>query len=178
VADPARGAADRDRSKVYEAEALVRRLIDRSAEFPTIEVAGSRITLPVERRFGSVSSVQAYLDAVLAHPQVLGGWPDRAAVPVTVRRRRGLGQAHYEFATATIAVPTAMSDAGGTAWAMRELVVLHELAHHLTGAPTGSRAAHGREFRSVLLDLVELLVGPELRLLLLVSYSDGGIRPV
>lgn len=169
---------DSDRAKVYEAEALVRRLVDRAVDFPTIEVAGSVITLPVERRFGSVASVQRYLDAVLADEAVRSRWPDRSATAVRVRRRRGLGQAHYEFDTAVIAVPTAMSDAGGTAWAMRELVVLHELAHHLAGPPTAGDAAHGRTFRANMLELVELMIGPELRLLLLVSYSDGGIRPV
>lgn len=166
---------------MYEAEGLVRRLIDRSAEFPTIEVAGSRITLPVERRFGSVASVQDYLDAVLQLPGVVQRWPERSRVRVLVRSRRGGGQAHYEAAGAVIAVPTAMSDAGGTAWAMRELVVLHELAHHLDAADQGCvkavDTAHGRRFQQILLELVDMLIGPELRLLLLVSYADCGIRP-
>lgn len=173
----ASSARDTDRSRVYEAEALVRRLIDRSADYPTIEVAGSHLTLPVERKFGSVASVQAYVDAVLADPAVARRWPDRARLPVRVRARRGAGEAHYEFVTAVIAVPTTMSDASGTAWAMRELVVLHELAHHLQGAPSQTTAAHGPGYRAVLLELVDLMIGPELRLLLLVSYADQGIGP-
>lgn len=159
---------------MYAAENLVRRLVDRSSEFPTLEVAGSRITLPVERRFGSIESVQSYLDSVLQMAAVRERWPERSAVPCTVRRRRGSGEAHYEFAGATIAVPTSMSDRRGTAWAMRELVVLHEVAHHLTGA---AETAHGTAFRGTLLDLVDLVIGPELRLLLLVTYADCGLGP-
>jgi putative metallohydrolase (TIGR04338 family) len=162
---------DTDRAAVYEAESLVRRLLDRSASFPTIDVAGSRIALPVERRFGSVESVQAYVDAALQRPAVRDRWPDRSMQRCTVRRRRGSTQAHYEFAGAVIAVPTAMTERHGTAWAMRESVVLHELAHHLLGE---AEPFHGKAFREGMQDLVEVMMGPELRLLLLVSYADAG----
>lgn len=159
---------------MYEAEGLVRRLLDRAAEFPTVQVAGSTITLPVERRFGDVDSVQRYVASVLALPTIRDRWPDRVAVPVAVRERRGATQAHYEYAGAVIAVPTAMQDRSGTAWAMREVVVLHELAHHLLGDHDNT---HGPAFRSVLLDLVDIVVGPEVRLLLLVTYADAGLGP-
>jgi len=173
VADPVPHGRrrDTDRAAVYEAESLVRRLLDGSASFPTIEVAGSRITLPVERRFGSVESVQAYVDAALQMPAVRDRWPDRSKLRCTVRRRRGSTQAHYEFSGAVIAVPTAMTDRNGTAWAMRESVVLHELVHHLIGE---TEPFHGKPFREAMQDLVELMIGPELRLLLLVSYADAG----
>lgn len=163
---------DSDRSTVYEAEALVRRLLDRAVEFPTVQVAGSTIALPVERRFGDVAAVRRHVAGVLALPAVRDRWPMRAAVPVVVRARRGVAQAHYEYAGAVIAVPTAMQDRSGTAWAMREVVVLHELAHHLLG---DQDTTHGPAFRSVLLDLVDIVVGPELRLLLLVTYADAGL---
>lgn len=163
---------DTDRSTVYEAEGLVRRLLDRAAEFPTVQVAGSTVTLPMERRFGDVAAVQRYVAGVLTLPTVRDRWPGRAAVPVVVRQRRGAAQAHYEYTRAVIAVPTAMQDRSGTAWAMRELVVLHELAHHLLG---DRDTTHGPAFRSVLLDLVDIVIGPELRLLLLVTYADAGL---
>ena len=57
---------DRQRARVYDAENLVHRIFDRSADFPVIEVAGSRLTLPVERHFATIESVQTYVDAVLA----------------------------------------------------------------------------------------------------------------
>jgi putative metallohydrolase (TIGR04338 family) len=68
--------------------------------------------------------------------------------------------------TNTIAVPT--HRVGGR-WAMRELVVLHELAHHLSGG-----ADHGAEFVTVLLCLVAELVGAEAGFLLRSALLDAG----
>jgi len=83
-----RGLRDGQRARVYDAENLVHRIFDRSAEFPVVEVAGSRLTLPVERHFAAIESVQTYVDAVLAMAPVRAGWP-RAVVPVLVRQRGG-----------------------------------------------------------------------------------------
>ncbi len=66
---------DDQRSRVYAAEDLAARILDRSAEHPVLEVAGSRITLPVERRFGDVAAVQRYADAVLDLDWVRVRWP-------------------------------------------------------------------------------------------------------
>jgi len=146
-------------------------MLDRAARTPVVQVAGSTITLPIERRFATVESVQSYLDAVLGLGWVQARWP--AVGPVLVRRRKGAGRAHYSRdgpAGPTIAVPTHVA---GTAWALRELVVLHELAHHLTDP---SLAAHGPEFVGVLLDLVDGVVGPEAALLLRVRFADEGAQ--
>ncbi|MFD1814315.1 TIGR04338 family metallohydrolase [Rhodococcus gannanensis] len=164
---------DAQRSRVYEAEALVRRVFDR-ADAGTgrqVELYGSSITLPVERRFASVDSVQDYSDRVLALNWVRETWP-RAAVPITVRQRAGTTAAHYEPATATLAVPTSGS---GTRWALRELVVLHELAHHLE--PDGSdEAPHGPPFVDRYLTLVDGVIGAEAALLLRATLVEGGVR--
>ncbi|MTD13822.1 TIGR04338 family metallohydrolase [Nakamurella sp. YIM 132087] len=160
---------DSQRSRVYDAQHLVQRLLDRSADHPVVEVAGSRITLPVERHFGAVADVQAYLDRVLALGWVRSTWP-RAALPVGVRERAGHTQAHYEFAGATIALPPYRA---GSAWALRELVVLHELAHHLTGP---GPAHHGEEFLACYLELVDALIGTEAAFLLRVTLMDVGAR--
>lgn len=164
---------DADRSRVYEAEGLVRRLLERPGTQRTVQVAGSTIDLPAERRFASVESVQQYVDAVLALPAVRGHWPERAAAPVTVRRRRGTGSAHYEYTGAVIAVPDQRDAATAGPWAMRELVVLHELAHHLTG---DAHTAHGQRFRITMIELSEIALGPQLALLLRVTYADQGLR--
>lgn len=148
------------------------RLMDRSVDRPSLQVAGSTLTLPAERKFASLESVQRYVDAVLALPRVRAEHPTRAAAPITVRRRRGNSQAHYEFTSATLALPMGLGEAG---WAMRELVVLHELAHHLCGDAV---ARHGPQFRRTLLDLIDAALGPEVRLLLYVTYVDVGIDPV
>lgn len=157
---------DRQRSAVYAAEQLVRRLLDRSAQFPTLQIAGSTITLPAEKKFGSVEAVQTYVDAVLALNWVRAAWPS-ASGPVRVRERAGDTMAHYR--AGVIAVPTRTI---GSSWAMRELVVLHELAHHLV--PAGE--AHGPAFVGVLVELVSEIISPEAGLLLRVTMYDGGVR--
>ncbi|MCZ0732537.1 TIGR04338 family metallohydrolase [Mycolicibacterium iranicum] len=111
---------DAQRAKVYAAEEFVRTMFDRAAERanPVVDFFGTQLTLPPEARFGSVDSVAAYVDDVLAHPAVRERWP--AATPLRVRSRRGVTAAHYERAgaAATIAVPE-----GRSVWALRELVI-------------------------------------------------------
>lgn len=160
--------ADRQRGKVYEAEALVRRILDRAVDFPIVEVAGSHLTLPPERKFGSLLSVQAYIDAVLALSWIRRRW-ERAARPVIVRERVGQDKAHYERTGSVIAIPL---HRGGQAWALREMVVLHELAHHLA---TEAEVGHGPEFTGRMLELVSELVGPEAALLLRVTLLETGV---
>ncbi|MGN2635232.1 TIGR04338 family metallohydrolase [Nocardia takedensis] len=164
---------DSQRAAVYDAERLVRVAFDRADETSTrtVEVHGSRITLPVERRFASVDSVQTYVDKVLALNWVRAGW-ERAAAPVRVRARAGNTAAHYEPEGAVLAVPV---HTGATAWALRELVVLHELAHHLE--PTGSTlAAHGPEFCARYVELVDGIIGAEAAFLLRTSLHGCGAR--
>ncbi len=156
--------SDPQRPFVYEAEQALAAMIDRRLDFPVVSAFGSRVVLPDDRKFGDLDSVQRYVDAVLALDWVNG------ASPVRVRARAGATKAEYEFATATIAVPP--HRVGGR-WAMRELVIVHELAHHLTQA-----ADHGPAFVAQLLELVGELVGPEagflLRAGLLAAGADVG----
>ncbi|MFC4373995.1 TIGR04338 family metallohydrolase [Nocardia halotolerans] len=168
--DPPR-RRDSQRAKVYDAEQLVRGMFDRAQEFGhrTVEFYGSELTLPVERRFASVESVQDYVDKVLALNWVRAQW-DRAARPLRVRTRAGTTAAHYEPATAVLAVPL---HTGATAWALRELVILHELAHHL--APTESEAPHGPEFCTRYTTLTESIIAPEAALLLRATYTACGV---
>ncbi|WP_197486237.1 TIGR04338 family metallohydrolase, partial [Rhodococcus qingshengii] len=80
------------RSAVYEAETLVRTMFDRADQrgLRSVEVMGSTITLPVERKFGSVESVQAYCDQLLGLNWVRETWT-RATIPVSVRSRASHG---------------------------------------------------------------------------------------
>ncbi|ONM46650.1 TIGR04338 family metallohydrolase [Nocardia donostiensis] len=164
---------DSQRAKVYDAEQLVRGAFDRADAFGhrTVEVHGSQLTLPVERRFASVESVAVYCRKVLALRWVAARW-ERAAVPVIVRARAGTTAAHYEATDGVLAVPLYT---GGTAWALRELVVLHELAHHLD-PDSGEHAAHGPEFCTRYVDLVEGVIGPEAGLLLRTTMLGCGVR--
>jgi len=83
-------ARDSQRSRVYAAEQFVRTLFDRAAQHSSraIDFFGDPITLPPEARFGSMESVQRYIDEVLALPAVRTRWPQ--AGDITVRPRRAL----------------------------------------------------------------------------------------
>ncbi|MGO3328229.1 TIGR04338 family metallohydrolase [Gordonia sp. (in: high G+C Gram-positive bacteria)] len=158
---------DSARSAVYDAERLVHRIFERAGSSRTAQIAGTAITVPPEGRFSSVDSVRRYVDDVLAAPGVRARFP-RASQPVSVRRRRGSRAAHYERGGAVIAVP----DSAEGAWALRELVVLHEIAHHVddVGSP-----AHGHEFVYALIDLVGLVLGPETAFVYRVVFGDSGL---
>lgn len=160
---------DFQRGKVYEAEHLVQRIFDRSAEYPMVEVAGSHLALPVERRFGSIDAVQQYVSQVLALRWVRNTWR-RAATSVTVRERAGGAQAQYLRPGAIMAVPGRRAH---STWALRELVILHEISHHLADT---IEIAHGATFVDRLLTLVDGVVGPEAALLLRVTMVDAGVR--
>ncbi|MEY8018520.1 TIGR04338 family metallohydrolase [Mycobacterium servetii] len=167
---PAGAPRDSQRAKVYAAEEFVRTLFDRAAEHgsPAVEFFGTQLTLPPEARFGSVGSVQRYVDEVLALPAVRRQWPDVA--PLSVRARRAATAAHYESrdGAGVIAVP----DRDTADWALRELVVLHEVAHHLCGA----QPSHGPEFVATSCALAELVMGPEAGHVLRVVYAKEGVR--
>lgn len=120
----ARGA-DPDVTGVYTAEDRLARWLELGA----VTVFGSRWVLEPEVVFARVDDAQRYVDRVLAHLHARGWHETEAALtPVTVRERRGARKAHYEQHKHTIAIP---GHEHGGAWALRESVVLHELAHHL-----------------------------------------------
>jgi putative metallohydrolase (TIGR04338 family) len=160
---------DAQRSKVYAAEELVRKLFDRANERGnrSLDFFGTSVTLPPEAKFGSVDAVQRYVDDVLAHPAVRARWPGRSQV--SVRGRRGESAAHYEYTpeAATIAVPERQ-----TTWALRELVVLHELAHHLAQADP----PHGPLFVATFCELATAVMGAEVGYVLRVVYAKEGAR--
>lgn len=163
-------ARDTQRSRVYAAEEFVRTVFDRAAEHGSgaIDFFGDPITLPPEARFGSVESVQRYVDEVLCLPAVAQRWPGTG--PVRVRPRRSATAAHYENGDgqAVIAVPERASN-----WALRELVVLHEVAHHLCD---GSGPAHGPRFTETFCALAAAVMGPEAGHVLRVVYAKEGVR--
>lgn len=165
-------ARDMQKSRVYGAERSLRSMLDLAAGTgaqPIVEIHGSAIVLPIERKFADLPSIQRYIDAVLASPDVRAAWPDRAAISVTARARRGDAHAHYEAFSRTIAIPV---NPGQSRWAMREVVLLHEIAHHLT--PRGS--SHGPEYAGAFIDLVGIVMGPEAALLLRISMHEAGVK--
>jgi putative metallohydrolase (TIGR04338 family) len=162
-------ARDTQRGKVYAAEQFVRTLFDRAAEHGSrvVDFFGTPLTLPPEGRFASVESVQRYVESVLNHPSVQRQWP--ALTPISVRPRRGVTAAHYERhdGAAVIAVP-----ARHDRWALRELVVLHEIAHHVCDV----QPPHGPQFVATFCELAGVVMGSEVEHVLRVVYLKEGVR--
>lgn len=164
-------ARDSQRSQVYDAEAMVRTMFDRADErdLRTVDIAGSALTLPIERKFASIESVQTYVDSVLALNWVRERWP-RAETAVRVRERSGSTASHYERDARTIAVPLHRHN---QAWALRELVVLHELAHHLGD---DDEPAHSGAFVDRFVTLVTEIIGDEAGFVLRTMMVENGVR--
>lgn len=159
-------ARDTHRAAVYAAEDQWSALLDRGG---VVDFFGSRIDVPAQRRFGDVAAVRRYVDGVLATDIVTARFP--LAGPVIVRERAGQRSAHYEPATATIAIPMAAT------WAAREAVVLHEVAHHLACSEdpgVGPQPWHGARYRAVMCGLVAEGVGEPAALLLRAGYEGVG----
>ena len=156
--------ADYQRSRVYEAEWMLQALFANAAESgnPVVTVAGITVTLPPEAKFGSIESIQSYVDRVLAHPAVTAQFT-WVAPNVSVRRRKGVQKAHYSRCNREIAIPDQVG------WAMREVVVLHEIAHHL------SWDGHGPQFADAFLTLLDAVMGPEVALVLRILYDDNKV---
>lgn len=174
-----RSARDTRRSEVYEAERLIHRLFDRAGDGHEVQLAGTRLTLPVEARFASVESVRSYVARVSTLPSVVADFP-AARRPPAIRERRGHRSAEYRpptrsagSAAGTEAGEIALPTSAQGRWALRELVVLHELAHHLDDS---SDAAHGSAFIRTLTDLVGAVLGPEAGFVYRVVFTESGLR--
>lgn len=160
---------DARRGRVYAAEDQVAHTLDRAASgSSTVDFFGSTLTLPPERRFADLASVQRWVDAVLALRSVQERWP--GTPPCSVRARRGATRAHYQ-PPGEIAVPIEVR------WALRELVLCHELTHHVVHHDKTVPAAvpaHGEAFVDSFVDLVRFVIGGEVALLLRASLDQAG----
>lgn len=160
---------DGQRARVYRAEdAWAGRLDAARLGAPLARVGGSRLVLPAERRFGALPTAQDYAARVLALPELRAFGP--LAAPV-LRTRRGVRAAHWE-PPGVIALPVPEH---GEPWALRESVLLHELAHHV-GETLGLCHRHQAPFPAVVLVLVDAALGPEAALALRVAYGDERVE--
>ena len=151
---------DSQRARVYAAEDAWALQLDAARRgAPRAVVAGSSVLLPTELHFGTLEAAQSYADGHV------GDLP-----PVRLRTRRGQGRAHWE-APGTIALPVPEH---GQPWALRESVLLHELAHH-AAFHSHELADHGPTYRACMLDLVGQALGPEAALALRVAYGEAGL---
>lgn len=140
---------DYQRSACYSAEDQWAAAVDRGG---VMDFHGSRLVLPVQRNFTALSDVNDYVMSVCSR---------NAMTPPLVRHRQGGGRAHYEQ-QGVIAIPTDQP------WAMRESVVLHELAHHKAVGMD-----HGPLFTEAMLALVASELGPEAELVLRTAYNSN-----
>jgi len=156
---------DVQRARVYAAEQVWALRLDaarRGARSAT--VAGSSLVLPRELLFGTLGAAQVYADARL------DGW---GLPPVVLRVRRGQAKAHFEAGRpAVIALPVPEH---GEPWAMREAVLLHELAHHVSAGLDGE-PGHGPPFPARLLQLVRRALGDQAAFALQVDYAEHRVQ--
>lgn len=154
-----RSVPDFQREKLYRAERILRQIYDWATENENlaVEVAGVSLTLPPESKFANVDDVQRYCNMVTIMMRV---------PPVTVRKRRGDRHAHYEREGAVIAVPDDL-----LSWSKRELVVLHELAHHMC-----PEWGHGPAFVSAFVELLAKVMGPEAGLALRLICAENDVK--
>ncbi len=165
---PTTTATERDhqRARVYRAEdAWAARLDAARRGAPLTQLAGSALLLPAERRFGTLEAAAGYAARVLALPAVQQGIG--VVAPPALRLRAGVGAAHWE-PPGLIALPVPKH---GEPWALRECVLLHELAHHL-GETLDLCRRHRAPYPAVLLALVEAALGPEAALALRIAYGE------
>jgi len=152
---------DSDRSSVYAVEDQWGQILDRGGD---LDFFGSRLHLPKQRVLLELAAIQHYVDDLLS--QCAGD----QSVPVQVRHRRGVTRAHYEpRPLAAIAIPI------GVAWACREVVILHELAHHLRYHSASGSLHHDEEFRGHLVALAGHALGPEAAFVLRAGYLGAGL---
>lgn len=148
---------DYQQSRVYSAEHQLEHILDNTLKSGNlmVDLDGIVLTLPPEARFGTLEAVQSYCNRVCSMTGMS---------PVQVRHRKGDAQAHYQWGV--IAVPT------GSKWAMREMTILHELAHHKVGNAQG----HNEKFAHAFIELAGHIMGPEIGLALRVLYDHAGVK--
>jgi putative metallohydrolase (TIGR04338 family) len=165
-------AATRDaqRARVYRAEDAWAARLDAARQGAVLAtVGGSAVVLPAERRLGSLEAAEQYCARVLALPDVVavaGSLP-----PPVLRPRRGARSAHWE-PPGVVALPVPRL---GEPWALRETVVLHELAHH-AGELAGLSSGHRAPFPAVVLLLARAVLGDEAALALRVHYGEERVE--
>lgn len=124
----------------------------------TFESCSSVFEIPQEYKFKNMEDVQHYCDRALV-------LVNRANSPVVVRSAHA-NQSKAHYLSGGIYLPNRSTES----WAWRELVVLHELAHHISQGD-----GHGQNFSGAMVYLVTEMVGAELGFLLRMEYLKEGV---
>lgn len=155
---PVRYSRDAQSGKVYDAEHQLQRMLDSITQYPTVQIAGSTVTLHPPLRFGALATVQAYVNTVC---------DNEGASRLDVRLSQSERWARYHGTYITL--PSRGQDGGR--WAWREEVVLHEITHHLT-------PGHGHDgvFCDRYITLLTAYVSPEIGFLTRLLLLDNGAK--
>ena len=134
--------------------------------------AAERWTRVRSKMFKDLRGVRKYTKRVLKHKWFKQRWPH--IVYINVRKIRCDSNAHGWYAgggVVAIQIPKAM-------WAMKEVVVLHEIAHGITEYEFGvnKTAWHGREFAKIFASLVQHYMGTEAGQELRTSYRKHRVK--
>ena len=166
----AASSRDAQRARVYRAEDAWAARLDAARQGAALAtVGGSALVLPGERRLGSLEAAASYAARVVALPEVVAAFGP--VDPPALRPRRGTRSAHWE-PPGTIALPV---PAHGEPWALRETVLLHELAHHVAET-TGRARGHRPPFPAAVLLLVAAVLGQEAAFALRVEYGEHDVE--
>jgi len=99
----------------------------------TIDLFGSTFPLPQERKFGSIESIELFLKRVAMLSSIQDEYPGVKGPKVDPSKKSANGAypswSQYNPGSETIFIPP---HGGGISNQMRELVALHEMAHHVT----------------------------------------------
>jgi putative metallohydrolase (TIGR04338 family) len=112
-------------------------------------------------KFSGVEDIRAFVAKVLAH---IG----RDADAITVTSKQGFREARFDHIRREIQIPKRERGGG---WALNSVVVLHEVAHYLTGFGVG----HEQPFRLSFVRLLEDLGQRENARLLQACYEAHGL---
>lgn len=155
-------------ARIYEAEYVLQKTFDRYWEGTEIIIHGVPVVLPRERKFVHVSEVQQYVQDFLRDPGVIKKY---GLLPqVKVRDRKGERAAHYDTVRNEIAIPCQ------AAWACRELVVLHELAHHVQYQRSIiKKIVHNQEFMDIYVELLAIRMNEHARFVAQMCFIDAQI---
>lgn len=128
-----------------------------------------------DKKFRFPFDAEPYVDKILKSSFVKQNYDDVWGEEVTVRpqkkRVRDAQYWGYEL-HGEIYLPVTEDR-----WALRELVVLHEVAHHLGKHQFNDQAAHGPQFAKRFLDLVgEFVKSSKAQEQLRISFQDKGVK--
>lgn len=150
-------------SLLYEAQGQLMETVSRcnGMGIKTMSDSGASWPIPVEKMFETILEVQSYVDRLQADPAVQSAWPRKTRRIIveeylTGRESEGVYQRTAEYRSGRLRLPP--HGAHGRSQYLRELWVLHELAHYYDSDKGTSR--HGPGFVHAYTTLISAAMDP------------------